>query len=223
MVLFSAASADAGAWEREEGTGFASFSYNLPTDSEEAQEGTVSAYFEYGLPWRLTAGANLDQRPIGPHALEVFLRRNVNAPDAELQVAIEVGFEIALDAHMDETTGAIRYTADPGQPTLALHIGRGFASQLGYGWVDARLGLNFPTDDIEYSGEIDATIGLSVSERAFMTFEVWHDFTRERSVTSLVPGAGYRLTDRFALTAKYIYDADDVASDSVEIGAWIEF
>jgi len=223
FVVAGAAPAAAGAWAREEGTGFASLSYTLPTDSADAQEGTFSAYVEYGLPWRLTAGANLDQRPVGPHVLELFLRRNVNAPDAGLQIAVEVGFEVALDAHMDEATGVISYTADPGQPTLALHVGRGFSSPLGQGWVDLRFGLNLPGGDAERTGEIDATLGISLSDRAFATFEVWHDFTRERSVTAVVPGAGYRLTDRIALTARYVHDVDDIAPGSVEIGAWLEF
>lgn len=213
----------AGAWAREEGSIFVSVYYNLPTDSETYEEGTVSAYVEYGLPWRLTVGANLDQRPIGPHSLELFLRRNLNDPDATWQVAVEAGFEMALDAEVDEYTGQVSYLTEPGQPALALHLGRGFESRFGTGWLDMRFGANLPTDDAELMGEIDATIGLNVTDRMFGTFEVWHDFDRQGSFTSLVPGLGVRITDRISGTIRYIHETEDKVVDSVEIGTWLEF
>ncbi len=213
----------AGAWEREPGTFFVSLYYNLPTDSEDYDVGTVSAYVEYGLPWRLTAGANLDQRPIGPHSLELFLRRNFNAPDAMWQVAVEAGFEMALDAHIDEYTGQISYLTEPGQPAVALHLGRGFSNWLVDGWLDVRFGANLPTADADLRGEIDATIGWNLTDRVFGTFELWHDFNREDSVTSLVPGVGVRVTDRISANLRYIHERNERVVDSVEIGTWLEF
>ncbi|MEM9248666.1 MAG: hypothetical protein AAGB05_08210 [Pseudomonadota bacterium] len=216
-------SAMAGAWAREESTFFVSLSYNWPIDSETAEEGTVSAYVEYGLPWRLTAGANLDQRPVGPHSLEIFLRRNFNAPDAVWQVAAEVGYEMALDAEIDELSGRIRYLTEPGQPALALHLGRGFDSRFGSGWIDMRFGANLPTAEDDLLGEIDATLGLNLSGRVFTTVELWHDYDSEGSFTSLVPGLGVRVTDRIAGTLRYIHETNGDAVDSVEIGTWVEF
>lgn len=270
--------AKAGAWERPQGESFLALSYNAPVDGA-TWEGTVSAYFEHGLGRGFTAGLKLDQRPVGPHELEFFLRRNVNPPDAAVQVAIEVGYSFRLDGTLDdrwreaigkppkesgEADGEGGTFVDPafvglldpdlaygapllieedpgsdpdaplsveaGRPTFAVHVGRGFGSPFSLagwdapgGWWDMRLGVDLPHGDGTTLGELDATLGLSLSERVFTTLELWYDIDADGSALSVVPGVGVRFGDRYAATARYVRDLDEGVPDSVEFGAWVEF
>lgn len=276
LSALPAAPVPAGAWQRGEGETFLSLTYGLAT-GDGMQDGTASIYLEHGLGWRLTAGMKLDQRVAGPHGLDFFLRRNLNAPDAALQVAVEAGLSFRIDGRLDELWRELRgepapieddpasyrdeidlfpefagllnpdlefgtryvvepesdepITVEPGRPTLAIHLGRGFGSPFSLGgweapggWWDVRLGVDLPRDaDEDPLGEIDATLGLSLGERTFLTFELWHDFDRRSSFTSVVPGVGLRFGDRYAATLRYVRDLDPGLPDSVEIGSWVEF
>lgn len=97
----------AGAWERAPGTTFLSLGYSLPLDRA-ADAGTGSLYLEHGLGRRLTAGMKLDQRQVAPHEIAFFLRRNVNPPDAALQLALEIGLSYRIDGRFEDLWRQIR-------------------------------------------------------------------------------------------------------------------
>jgi hypothetical protein len=219
--------APAGAWERAPGASFAALSYNLP-EEHESHEGTFSLYFEHGLPMRLTAGLKLDQRPSGPHELDFFLRRNILPQDGALQMAVEVGVAFRLDGYIEPLTGQPVPEVEPGRPSLAIHVGRGFSTPLGGGWWDLRAGLDLPggagwQGDAPAVFELDVTVGAGLTERSFATVEVWHDSAPGESFTSLVPGLGLRLTDALAAQLRYVRETRGGAPDSVELGTWLEF
>ena len=223
LALSSAPPAQAGAWAREEGTLFLSFAFVAPVEGDATQDGTGSIYAEYGLPWRLTAGAKIDQRSRGPQAVDLFLRRTLTAASARLQFAVEIGMELAVDTHTDAATGRLSFSAETGQALLALHAGRGFDSRYGSGWIDTRIGAKLPSGDADLVGEVDATLGLRLGARLFSTMEVWHTFDAADTTTTLVPGLGYRLTERITVTSRYRHDLRGGGADRVELGAWVDF
>jgi hypothetical protein len=216
------APAVAGAWERAEGTAFVALSYGLERGAG-AEEGTVAFYAEYGLPWRLTFGANLDQRPAGPHVLDLFLRRNVEPADTPLKIAVEAGVAIEFDGHVDDTTGQPVLTHEIGRPSLALHLGRGFGAAFGDGWWDMRIGAELPTGDAAARGAVDALVGLDLSPRLFATTEIWHDVGPSSTFTSVAPGVGARLTERATATLRVVRDVSGAEPDRLELGTWLDF
>jgi hypothetical protein len=177
--------------------------------------------------WREFTGDALDD-PL-PEDPTDFHDEIVITPGFEgiLNRDLRFGQRIVVDEDADPDDPIMIET---GRPTLALHLGRGFGSPFSVqgrplpgGWWDMRLGVDLPMDDDEeLLAEIDATLGLSLSDQTFLTFEVWHDFTAQDAFTSVVPGLGLRLGDRYALTLRYVRDLNGFP-DSVEIGSWIEF
>lgn len=214
--------ARAGAWAVEDGATFLSLSYGVSTDAT-WDAGTVSLYAAHGLTPRLTFGVNLDQRAVGPHTLDLFLRRHMTDPEDRLQIALELGVEVELDGHVDETRGTLSLSSEPGRPTVAVHLGRGFAWAAGTGWIDLRVGVDLPTDGGGPLTEVDAYLGLDVGRRGFASLEVWHDRAPSGTYTAFVPGVGIRLGERTTATLRLVHDISRDVPDSVEIGTWLEF
>mgnify|MGYP006276212409 FL=1 len=212
----------AGAWAMEEGASFLSLSYGVSTDAA-WDAGTVSLYGAYGLTPRLTFGVNLDQRAVGPHTLDLFLRRHMTEPEDRLQVALEVGVEVELDGHVDETRGTLSLSSEMGRPTVALHLGRGIEWSAGTGWIDLRVGVDIPVDGGGLLTEVDAYLGLDVGRRSFASLEVWHDRAPSGTYTAFVPGLGIRLGERATATLRLVHDAAGEVPPSIEIGTWLEF
>lgn len=214
--------AAAGAWERAQGTGFVSLSYGAAV-SGDADEGVFAFYAEYGLGRRLTFGVKVDQRPRGPHQAEIFLRRNFGPPDGVIQTAVELGIAADLDAVIDPHSGAVDPHVEMAGPKIALHLGRGFQTGLGGGWVDLRLGRVFPGGSDTARTEFDFLVGVNLGDRAFAMLEVWNDIDEAGRASSIAPTLGWRISPRGALTLRYVVDDPDFQPDRLEIGTWLEF
>jgi hypothetical protein len=221
-ITAPATGANAGAWAMDDGATFLALSYGVSTD-DDWDTGTLSLYAAHGLTPRLTFGVNLDQRAVGPHTLDLFLRRHMTDPEDRLQVAFEVGIEVELDGQVDGTQRTLSLSSEMGRPTVAVHLGRGFAWAAGTGWIDLRIGVDLPTDGGAPLTEVDAYLGLDVGRRGFASLEVWHDRAPSGTFTAFVPGLGIRLSERATATLRLVHDAGGDVPNSIEIGTWLEF
>lgn len=221
-LLLLPVAAQSAAWERPAGEVFLSLSYGVEV-GDDAEEGVFSFYAEYGLGHRLTLGAKVDQRPRGPHTAEIFLRRNIGPADAQWQTAFEIGIAADFDVVTDPVTGALEPMIEQGGPKLAFHLGRGFDSPFGPGWVDLRFARVFPGQAEEARTELDLLAGINLGARSFATVELWNDFTSDGQESSLAPGFGYRIGDRVALTVRYVANTSEGTADRIELGTWLEF
>lgn len=150
LIACPARPASAGAWLRDEGTGFLSSGAILRHgDPQAAHE--LSLYGEYGIAPRLTLGLDLNERPgYSGHAV-AFARLPLSRPAARNTFALET----ALGGHhwLDDWSPMYRIT---------LSAGRGFTTSQGAnGWIalDASYERRLGNSDPAY--KLDGTIGLS--------------------------------------------------------------
>lgn len=170
--------ADAGAWLRQPGRGFASATGTLRQGDPDARQ-EVSLYTEYGLTPRLTLGADINERPgISGHAM-VFARLPLSRPGARNKFAIET----ALGGHH------WRGDWDP-MYRLTLSYGHGFVTRRGIsGWLaldaayERRLGFSDPI------WKLDATLGRSAPGRIRPILQIETSFIRGQDpIWAIAPG-----------------------------------
>lgn len=214
-----AAQAEAAAWTQAPGAGFASIvSTFYATDDGNYEEATLGLYGEYGVAegWTLGAAVDLSQ-PTGPAeaidgdvTLFAFARRRLwTGPDGD-PFSVQVGAIAGTTAGIGEVPAQ---TADePGLDLRALY-GRGFASALGDGWLNAETALRLRFEDSADEFRIDltaglrpaprwlvmlqsfATIGLENAEKNGDGFPIGDDY----SVWKLAPSVGYEIAPGLTL------------------------
>jgi hypothetical protein len=208
-----ATEAPGAAWTQAPGAGFASAqSTAYATDDGNYREVTLGLYGEYGVAegWTLGAAVDLSQ-PTGPAeaidgdvTLFAFARRRLWAgPDGD-PFSVQVGAIAGTTAGI----GAVpAQTADePGLDLRALY-GRGFASPLGDGWLNAEAALRLRFEESADELRLDLTAGLRPAPRwlamaqSFLTvglrnaemngdgFPIGDDY----SVWKLGPALGYEI------------------------------
>lgn len=142
--------AQAGAWPREKGQGFLSFSSQFAERDETGiNRQSFSAYAEYGAGGRLTLGFDVGGDAISMSKAIAFARWPLGRAGRALRLAVELG------AGQVEEETALR----PG-----FSLGRGFTLGARHGWLAA------DTRAILFAGggaafETDLTAGLAVGGR----------------------------------------------------------
>ncbi|PKQ13700.1 MAG: hypothetical protein CVT70_01715 [Alphaproteobacteria bacterium HGW-Alphaproteobacteria-1] len=151
LVLLSwcAAMAQAGAWPREKGQVFLSFSSQFDERDENGiMRQSYGFYAEYGAAARLTLGLDVNGDALRMSKAIAFVRWSVGDAQRPLKLAVELG------AGQVEDEAALR----PG-----LSIGRGFSLGERHGWLNADLRAILGGDT---TFETELTAGLSVTPRA---------------------------------------------------------
>lgn len=209
-VLSSAATA--GGWLREEGTGFLSLS-GVASDSGNLDG---AAYLEYGLRPDLTVGAQIDaEMPSGlpqKGIARIFVRRSLplTDPDGPHRLA----YEISLGAKND----LLRVDAFA---ALGLGYGRGltFAGHPGWLAVDLRGDLSARRAAREL--KVDATIGLSLTDRSSAMVQVFFSRLDGASATTLAPA--FIFSPRRGKT-RWLIGLESTGGDvGVKFGLWRDF
>lgn len=151
FLILSAAQANAGAWLRDPGEVFLSFSVEAEVDAP--ANGYVSAYAEYGMRRSLTLGLDFGGNRSGGQKAVGFIRWPLDGGDGPWRLAAEAGLGLI------DGSAVLR----PG-----LSAGYGFAAGAHGGWLafDSRA-------TIGQGGlvlwETESTLGLRMSDhRAFM-------------------------------------------------------
>ncbi|SLN15270.1 hypothetical protein ROA7450_00335 [Roseovarius albus] len=155
ILALSTAQVQAGAWPREKGSVFLSYSLEIETEAPYQTYGTI--YGEYGVTDKLTLGLDLGGDDTVSDKAFVFARY----PGKPAAVGILSAWEIAIG--MAENELAFR----PG-----VSIGRGIK------WVEIDGWLGLETRSIIFSNglagdfEADATLGLSVTKQSKLIFQL---------------------------------------------------
>lgn len=216
MVWFAicpARPAGAGAWMRDEGTGFLSTGAILRQgDPQAARE--LSLYGDYGLSPRLTLGVDVNQRPgVSGHAL-LFARLPLNAPEARSKFALET----ALGGHhwMGDWSPMYRVT---------FSAGRGFTTRKGaHGWIALDASYERRLGDTDPAYKLDGTIGLSGPARLRPILQIETAFSPGQPVFwAVTPGllieGGHNRTWHLGLERK------SASRDTLglKLGLWLQF
>lgn len=166
-LLLCAAEAGAGAWTRPPGSAFLATgtSYYESGGDFPYEEATGSAYGEYGLTPGVTLGGSVEYKePLGENAplgqeltVSGFGRFRLDVGEVGDPTAVQLGVELPVDEALGE--GAARR---PDAPALELRMlyGRGFATPLGAGFVDAQGAFRANLDDAADEVRIDLTAGV---------------------------------------------------------------
>mgnify|MGYP005861962363 CR=1 FL=1 len=151
ICLLLAGQSHAGAWPREPGATFLSFSTEV--DTGDMTDTFTTLFVEYGLTDRLTLGldAGLDDGTL--YKGIVFARMPLNRPEADMKLAIEMGVGLTDDA------AVLR----PG-----LMIGRG----LDWGWMamDTLATVDIEAKDVDLT--TDLTLGVNMSARSKLILQL---------------------------------------------------
>lgn len=229
LALVSASSAQAGAWLRAKGTGFASTS----VQTTENDGSSVSLYFEYGLADNVTLGADIhydsdlmrylsgadlaeldietpDDVPKGDGVF--FLRFPLSRDDAKNKWAFHVG----LGARYFEAE--ILKAAEVG-----LSWGRGIKIGERYGWVNVDTSYNEAESPGRTRIKADGTIGLGLTDQTKVMLQVYNTFVEGERFTKIAPSFLYAPPKRkvtYQIGSEIPIDGGEA---SLKLGIWYAF
>ena len=146
--------AQAGAWPREKGEGFLSFS----TEYDDEDDALFTSLFvDYGITHRITAGLDLGFADEELYKAVAFARYPISQADADWNVALELGMGVTEDE------AVLR----PG-----LMLGRGLTLGRKSGWlsIEALAYYKVEQDDVDVS--TDVTLGLNMTDRHKLLFQL---------------------------------------------------
>jgi hypothetical protein len=155
VALLAAPAARAGAWMRDEGTGFLAVFATFGRTAAGLSHDT-GFYAEYGARPRLTLGVDVNTRSdLAGHALG-FLRVPLTGSGRRTQIALDLGIGAHLDSGGSDWNPMARAT---------LALGRSFASGLGDGWFGVDVAYERRFGQPEGAIKLDSVIGLSSGPR----------------------------------------------------------
>lgn len=229
FILASASAAQAGAWLREQGKGFASASVQTKDDDNTE----TSIYLEYGLaPW-VTAGADItydtdltryiyDQStvilnddgsfPQGSGIL--FLRFPLGPRDRTNKFAFHVGYG---GRYVNGTLVAAQ--------EVGVSWGRGIKLGERYGWVNVDTSFNTAEDPARDRTKLDGTLGLGFTERTRGMIQMFNTFEAGETFSKIAPSILVAL-GRDKNTTLQIGSEIPVSgggSATIKVGFWYEF
>ena len=213
LILTGGNAAQAGAWLRSEGGGFASSDIVVNED----REVSGSIYVEYGLSETRTLGADLYYGVDRTGTLEgsgiLFLRAPLGATDQTHKFAAHVG----LGAR--SLNNQILPAAEVG-----LSWGRGFKLGDRYGWLNVDGSYNATQRPAADRIKLDATAGLGMSERTKVMLQLFNTFQDDDAFIKLAPSLLLALGAKgttLQLGAEVPLEGGGTAS--VRVGLWREW
>lgn len=226
LGLASASSAQAGAWLREKGKSFTSFSIQ----ATENNGNSSSFYFEYGLSDRITLGADitydtdllnylqgtgpvvesLEEFPQGSGIL--FARFPIGPTDQTNKWAFHVGL------------GA-RYLEMEFLPAaeIGLSWGRGIKIGERYGWVNVDTSYNEAQSPALTRIKLDGTAGLGITDKTKVMMQVFNTFVEGESFTKIAPSLLFSVGDKGMTVQLGSEIPVDGGEATVKIGVWLSF
>lgn len=213
-TLLSQSPVQAGPWPRDAGTWFFSAQGVAEWGGMTDRQYTVRIYGEHGLTPRLTLGGKFERGEAC--AGEVFARWHPAHPVD----ALEIGVELALGVRLADRAAA-------GQDhevtqRASLHLGRGFESPLGNGWV--RPSLSASGTDIRHfdAGEAYGQIGLRPTESALAMLSASAHRDAYGTTLNLSPAIGRDFGNGYTAVLEYTF-AQPQPTRALSLGLWREF
>ena len=226
LALASGSSAQAGAWLREKGKGFASTSVQTTEDNGSS----VSFYMEYGLRDNVTIGADITY---DTEILNYVAGADIAAQSiADIPIGSGVLFARFPLGPVDQTNkwafhlgiGARYFEAEFLRAAeLGLSWGRGIRIGDKYGWVNVDTSYNDAEAPAETRIKLDGTIGLGITDKTKIMLQMFNTFVEGQTFSKVSPsllfspGKG-RVT--FQLSSEIPTDSGEA---SLKLGVWTEF
>ena len=201
--------AHAGAWPREKGEVFVSGQVRQNADTLDDVP-MISAYGEYGLTDRFTVGTKLDYALATKEFthMKVFGRWHMQDSGGPWLAAISL---------------AVEGTEDDPYVSPALHLGRGFDSAIGPGWLDVEVHANVSI--LEASVDVGAFALVGVKPHARFMAMMGLDVTPMDIGTQVVviPSVVWQFKQGKHLQLEWTHALDGAIKDEVVAGIWLEF
>lgn len=210
LLMLIAAQAEAGAWPREKGKTFLSFSIEAEQPDAYGRVKTYSTlYVEHGLSKRLTLGldAGGDRNRMSKAIL--FLRVPLLNPSRKTNLSAEIGAGRAAD----------RTALRPG-----ISLGRGFRWGKRYGWM--ALDTRFVLFDgaARWLIESDATLGLNATRKTKLILQVQSGFPdHARSYVKVAPSLVYEFRPGHHAELGVVAGVKELDSVALKFGLWRYF
>ncbi|MEQ9259957.1 MAG: hypothetical protein RIG84_12765 [Roseovarius sp.] len=199
--------AQAGAWVREKGEGFLSFSLDI--DAEDGADPFFGVYGEYGIGRGRTLGLELRDDGTGDGKAFVFLRLPVSGEDRKLKFAYELGIGV------NQGEAALR----PG-----FSLGHGLDLGRSKGWVnlDARALLYEDYDDALFEGEL--TFGWKPSDKLKLMLQLQAGAPQSGDAyAKIAPSIAIRQGKSRHITFGVTAGIVEVEGGELNLGLWQKF
>lgn len=217
-ALLSAGPVAAGAWLREEGTGFLSFSQTV---GENRDEDYNALFLEYGLTPNTTLGLDAGMgKGLENWQAILFLRRPVGATDGASRRAVELGLGLSgsappLTALPSDLSPLLR----PG-----LSWGRGLDTRWGNGWVGVETLAELRLNSGDVALKADTTLGLKRSGGAMMILQFQAgDYPGADPYLRLAPSYVQPLGSRLHLELGVVAGVAGDDAARIKLGTWLAF
>jgi hypothetical protein len=227
LGLASASSAQAGAWLREKGKGFASTSVQTTKDDGNS----ISLYVEYGLSKNMTAGIDItydsdlmnylsgtgplvdrvEDLPVGSGI--GFLRFPIGPTDRPNKWAFHLGYGARY------YNGLILRARE-----IGFSWGRGFQIGDRYGWMNVDTSYNTSEEPAETRLKIDGTIGFGFSERVKTMVQLFNTREGENTYSKFAPSVLFSFgkgNTTIQIGSEVLLTGE--GGTSIKIGVWQNF
>ena len=159
LLVITAAQVQAGAWPREKGQVF--LSYSVETEAEYPYRTYGALYAEYGVTDKLTFGVDIGGDDTEMSKAIAFVRYPGKTTSGDILTAWELGIGLA-------------------DGDFAFRPGIAYGRGIKWGQIDGWLGLETRsiifTNGLAGTYEADATLGLSISKRNKLIFQLQSGF-----------------------------------------------
>jgi len=218
-LLLWPALASAGAWPREKGTAFLSFSYMIaaPYDalgvSGSDLDQYANVYLEVGMTPRLTFGVDGGMDPGGSYTVIAFLRRPIDLGGDKNVYAMQAG----IGAEYAE--GGPQYLVQSG-----LSWGRGLQTRFGSGWAGLDATVTYNTVQRNYVPKANLTLGLNANDRTKLMLQVQAGaYPGSDPYLRLAPSVVRKMSKRTYLEFGAQLGLAGDERVGVKLGTWLEF
>ncbi|MEL6806272.1 MAG: hypothetical protein AAFO97_00720 [Pseudomonadota bacterium] len=200
----------AGAWMREVGTTFLSFS----TTIDEVGDIGGSLYLTHGLRPKLTIGAKVDvdmlDNQLGNGTGYLFARKPIPTGEQPFKLAYEIGVGSSFGPDSSPLLRA------------GLSYGRGFTLWDRSGWVALDSAAEWEVNNSVTTYKLDSTIGLSLSARFQVMMQVFLSETDNDLSTTIAPSVIWRPKED-GPTRYHIGMEDEDGTVALKLGLWRTF
>jgi len=202
----------AGAWMREVGTTFLSFS----TTIDEAGQTGGSIYVARGFRPKLTLGVKIDvdmlDGYVGDSTGYAFARKPISTGERPLKLAYEFGIGGTLGPD-NAIVPLLR---------AGLSYGRGFTAWDKPGWVALDGAVEWEVDNGITTYKLDSTIGLTLSARFQVMMQVFLSQTENEVWTTIAPSVMWRPQKNGPTRYHFGLEKEDGVL-AVRLGLWRTF
>ena len=216
LVLLIPQSVIAGAWPREQGAVFLSFSTLLTTPKGDVGadlESTPSIYLERGMRRDLTFGLDARMNFQGDYSALVFLRRPIGIKKQGHRLALLVG--LGADLNGSDLDPLLR---------LGAAWGKGVSTGLGNGWASIDATLDYQSAQNDVAIKTDFTFGLKPNDRNKFIFQLQAgDYPGSDPYLRFAPSYVRQIGEgrHIELEAQMGLIGDDRLG--LKLGTWLEF